>query len=551
MNAKGKSRLAPSVRTGENFSTINVIPKNFKVQTGYEEIGRGTYGVIRAAYRNRSMKNINVTKLAIKRNTNTANETYREFLITKKIRAIVPKHVVNIRSLSKNRLNITMNLYRGGAIGDWLKQPDNADITDDALRVIILQFLFIMFKIHRSDPTFRHNDTHLGNIFINDRVKQDTKFGPYTVQNYGVTLVLADFGISLDSQYPLPGSFNKKYGIYPGSDKMYDVHLFLNMLYSKFVQKRRAKFPFTYKFLSDILSDGYSGETNTSVSHYRLKYGKKYPYDYEYLMGHPYFSVPLKQAKSVVIMNDKLKKIIRKNLTQTNVIKWGGTYKVNHKLSNAFLLNPAKYFPNLAGVQSLKSPPKVNRRSEFVKKYGIVIGERMYKKTLKNAIDGMNKGKYRLNKSLYTRYYGNKLGTEKYNKAKTPIPKSRNQSFTYRAWSPAYMKPNTVSPVYKARTPTPSPTYMKPKTPMNKGKGKMYPTPEKVGPSRKKTIYNYIQESNFKTLRPRNIYNKLVEMEYNNPKQRVKNLVEKMVKKPEAWEKARAALQGIANVSKR
>jgi hypothetical protein len=367
-------------------------------------------------------------------------------------------------------------------------------------------------------------------------VKQDTKFGPYTVPNYGVTLVLADFGISLDSQYPLPGSFNKKYGIYPGSDKMYDVHLFLNMLYSKFVQKRRAKFPLTHKFLIDILSNGYSGETNTSVSHYRLKYGKKYPYDYEYLMGHPYFSVPLKQAKSVVIMNDKLKKIIRKNLTQPNVVKWGGTYKVNHKLSNAFLLNPGKNFPNLVG--GVRSPPKVNRRSDFVKKYGIVIGERMYKKNLKNAIDGMNKGKYRLNKSLYTRYYGNKLGTEKYNKLKSPTPKSKNQSLTYRAWSPAYMKPKTPtpSPAYKARTPTP----VKPKT----------PTP-KAGPSRKTTIYNYIQSSNFKTLRPRNIYNKLVELEYNNPKQRVKNLVEQMVKKPEAWEKAKAALQGIATVSKR
>ena len=190
---------------------------------------------------------------------------------------------------------------------------------------------------------------------------------------------------------------------------MYDVHLFMNIMLEKFVQKRKAKFPLTYKLLTEILAKGYFGETNTHVSHYRLKYGAKFPNDYEYLIGHPYFTVPLKKAKSVLIMNDKLKKIIRKNLTQTNVKNWGGTYTVNHKVSNAFLLNPGKYFPNLVG--GIKSPPKVNRRHEYVKKYGLVIGNRMYKKELKNAINGMDKGKYKLNKSIYTRYYGNKLGT--------------------------------------------------------------------------------------------------------------------------------------------
>lgn len=453
VNAKGRERLAPSVRKNTGFGTMNVVPKGFVSKPGRVEIGRGAYGVIYASYRNKTMKNINVRKVSLVKN----KKQFREFNITRKIYKIVPKHVVNIRSLSGT--NMVMNMYRGGAIGDWLKQ--NPDVNDDVMRLLILQVITTLFKIYRSDRSFRHNDLHLGNVFIDDRSKQERKFGPYSVPDFGISARLADFGLAFDSQFPSIENF-KNYGIYTGNDKMYDAHLFLNSLYDRIVKKKSTKFPITAKFLSEILKGGYSGRDTKYVSHYRLKVSVKFPHDYEYLIGHPYFAVPYKKAKTVQFINNKLKKIISKNLNQKNIRNWGGNYNAKpFKASASFLLKPPKYSPT-RGIVYSKSP------------------------------------------------------TPRTTPIKRATPKSATNYF-YNPVSPSYMTP-------KPKPKTPSPP--------------------------KKTIYNFINESNFKTLKPRNIYNKLVELKEQNPKQRTKNIVETIVKHGDAWEKAKAALRGIANVTK-
>ena len=554
VNAKGRERLAPSVRKNTGFGTVNVVPKNFRVKPGRVQIGKGAEGYIYASYRNRSMKNINVRKEVKTPNAKSKFLQQREYNLTRKIYNIVPKHVVNIRSLTDK--NIVMNLYRGGAIGDWLKEHRD-EIDDDVMRLLILQVISTLFKIHRYDSSFRHNDLHLGNVLIDERTKPETKFGRYTVPDLGISIRLADFGFAFDSQFP-PISDHSGYGIYVGNDVLYDVHFFLNSLYERIVIRKSGKYPLTEKFLIDILGK-YAGISNTYVTHYRLKKGVKFPHTFNSILDHPYFAVPLSKAKTIMKFNNAQKKIINIRLTNSNIKKWGGNYSPQRRPFN-FLFksrSPKSPITPYSPASILKLPVRRN----LIKRLGLVRGEHEYKTRLQTIIKGMNNGKYKPLKNAYNKYYG-RAGENKYkavvNKFKNRKTKKKPSPVKYRS-SPS--KPKQKSPPKPKPKSSPSPHYLS--YPHVSGPQKYFASFEKPSPSKsksksppkpKETIFNYINKSNLKTLRPRNIYNKLVELKHDNPREKTKSIVESIVKvkstKGEAWEKAKKALQNIAVITR-
>lgn len=539
VNAKGRERLAPSVvRNNSKFGTHNIVPKGFTIKPGYIKIGSGAEGDIYASYKNNKMKNIVVRKVGKKSIKLTQQ---REYMLTRKIYKIVPKHVVNMRSLTST--NLLMNMYRGGAIGDWLKKNE---IDDDVLRVLILQVISTLFKIHRYDSSFRHNDLHLGNVFIDDRTKPETKFGRYTVPDLGVSIRLADFGFAFDKQYP-PLTNHSGYGIYVGNDKLYDVHFFLNSLYERIVLKKSTNFPLTAKFLKDVLKGGYAGSSNAYVSHYRLKKGVKFPHTFESILDHTYFAVPFKKSKTITKFNNVQKKVINVRLTNKNIKNWGGNYSpIKNKVN--YLLRPRTSSLTPITPYSPVSIGRLPNRKNLIKKFGVIKGKAEYSFRMKTIIRGMNSGKYKPIRNAYVSYYG-PTGLDKYkaimNKYKNRKTKKRpspaKNSLTYK-----------VSPVQKNKKSKSrnksSPNYMK--YPHVSGPQKYFASP----PKQKESIFNFINKSNLKTLRPRNIYDKLVELKHDNPKQKTKNIVEAIVKvkstRGEAWEKAKKALQNIAVVTR-
>ena len=317
-NRTGKLRLANSVQRKNSFMSENVRRPNFKIVKGRVGVGSGTYGDVYAGYSNMSMRSIRVVKEL--KGAATGDEEVR---ICRKIYSLAPRHVIRIVSSTKRSLELDM--YRGGAIGDWLKKVKG--MTDNVMRVLILQVLDTLYRIHQKDPSFRHNDLHLGNIFVDDRYVQDRgeKLHSYKIPPFGIRLVLADFGLSGDNQYPIRENF-PDYGIYQGSDEMYDVHLFLNSLLNRYAKKRESQIPMTVKFLEEVLKGGFSGETNTQVKHYRLKSGTKFPYDFLMLMNHFYFSVPLLSVARIPRKTDRNSKLKMYKLKLSNIRSWGGSY---------------------------------------------------------------------------------------------------------------------------------------------------------------------------------------------------------------------------------
>jgi len=345
-NRKGVLRLAESVQKSTSFMSENMIPKNFKVVKGAVSIGSGTYGNVFAGYKNRTMRNIDVVK-----KFKSGSKDDQEIAMNRKIFTIAPRHVARIRATTKD--SVVMDIYRGGSMSDWLGKTKG--INDGIMMVLILQVLATLYKIHQKNPSFRHNDLHLGNVFIDDRyvIDRGEKLHSYKIPPVGVRAIIGDFGLSGD---PSPDVF-PDYGIYPGNDEMYDAHLFLNALYSTYVSNKKSKLPLTHKFLEDVLKGGYSGEKNKFVRNYRLRPGTQFTYDFLMLLNHFYFSVPLLRVKRIPRKTSRSEKLKMYKLTNTNIRSWGGNYEPIPDQLYSFVLK------NLGGGGAPPSPaPRRNSR---------------------------------------------------------------------------------------------------------------------------------------------------------------------------------------------
>ena len=188
-------------------------------------IGEGGYGVVTGKYKNSSMKN----KIIIKE-VETLSEVIHEYNIMKKMHKISRKGTPSVYGISG--YSLLMEYIPGGDLHKWLKKNESKlDVYD--LYKIIVQVLKIMQKIHSKDPSFRHNDLHTKNILVDDESSKKWK-----MNSTGLRLVIMDFGLAQDSQYPNPmyvtqsnkNNFKNQAGIFNGSDQMYDVVTFLKSI---------------------------------------------------------------------------------------------------------------------------------------------------------------------------------------------------------------------------------------------------------------------------------------------------------------------------------
>jgi hypothetical protein len=133
-------------------------------------------------------------------------------------------------------------------------------VTDKLMADLVRQVIGTLKKIHARYPEFRHNDLHLGNIYVDD-----TKAKP--------RFMIADFGLSrLTTSGSNPVVNRNTYrnvGITPMSSYKYDLHFFLNSLREEI----KSGLPETRAFLNRMLPEGYRGYNSTHVKTFRLKAG--------------------------------------------------------------------------------------------------------------------------------------------------------------------------------------------------------------------------------------------------------------------------------------
>jgi serine/threonine protein kinase len=377
----GGRNLTPEKRLIRKNSLARkaVIGPHFKLVTGARKIGEGQYGKVFGGYRkvNRVAVVRKVTKYTNKRNIDAL---VTECKLHVKIYKYVPQHVSKV---FKCGINGSMNMERiqGGDLASFFKM--NLSMLDDYyMRIIILQVLSVLKKIHAKDPSFRHNDLHLGNILVDNSpsANKPERINNFVIPPIGVRVVLTDFGMAVDSVTKNPyhtSSYRKNYGIYAGSDYMYDSVLFLNEIYS-LTRKHPSRFPLTNMFLKDVLSGGYSAHNgnNTHVfktAHGRMRANHKYKFDFSDLFAHPYFVVPLQFASIYMTRNSRNSKWKSVNVTPSVVKKWGGTYaalKQSPKSPQRIPISPMNNSTPVSVVSSVrKTPPKKKKlKSPVIKK---------------------------------------------------------------------------------------------------------------------------------------------------------------------------------------
>ena len=193
-------------------------------------IGKGQHGTVYQACLNDACKK----RFAVK--VSNENLTAEHNLTKKFIKMVGKNSAANVYALEKCKSNT--RLYSEFLNGQPLKKLLPMLKKDpEKIKPIVHQVLKILKTLHEKNPSFRHNDLHLENIFI-------TTDGKVRIIDFGLSFNT----VTKNPEVNINGAYLMPYGIFRGNNKMYDVHFFLNMLPVK-----------------------YQGDTSTRVHYYRLK----------------------------------------------------------------------------------------------------------------------------------------------------------------------------------------------------------------------------------------------------------------------------------------
>ncbi len=271
--------------TNRRLGTVYNVTKGVKrIRPGMAKLGSGVQGVVYlASTTSNGRKNI-VIKVSPKDRGFTENNqpSKVEYTIQKALYKIVPNHIpvpykfihcrnfVPASEFSTRKPTIynyddQFVMYseyaHGGPLKDWLHKM-GTKLTDADMARIIRQVVSTLKKIHSKYPEFRHNDLHLGNIFVDDT-------GSFP------RIMLADFGLSrLKATGSNPvinkGNFINS-GISSHTSVKYDVHYFINCLNHEL--RYINSLPQTKLFIDRMLPSHIRGANTANVRAFRLRNG--------------------------------------------------------------------------------------------------------------------------------------------------------------------------------------------------------------------------------------------------------------------------------------
>jgi len=312
-------------------------------QGGYGKVFRGciddkcekyiVYKEIRTPSLSEKTNNVPLAKL---KNVIDEINPKMEFTIAKKLEGFgVPKMYLYKSCDGKDILY--SEFVQGNEFHRWmLTKP-----TLESVKSAMVQVIYNLYRIHQKYPGFRHHDLHLGNILVRPVPKKDIqiklKDKTYTISNGGVEAVIIDFGFSVFPRIKNPLVNRGNYlnlGISRNSNKLYDLHFFLNNLYPFVRQAGNMTERKVKNFITSLLKNGYTNRTSEFVKNYRLRgnrgqnHSKVLP-TFENVLSHPFFTgetpkvlpIPtMKSTKKVVIAPPKPKTPMNRDAAMARAI---------------------------------------------------------------------------------------------------------------------------------------------------------------------------------------------------------------------------------------
>jgi len=227
-----------------------------------------------------------------------------EFTIAKKLEGFgVPKMYLYKTCDYKDILYT--EYVKGKELVEWMVMGP----TLPAIKSVMAQVIYNLYRIQKKYPGFRHHDLHLGNILVRPVPVKDMKIMGSTISNAGFEAVIIDFGFSVFPRIknPLINANNyKNIGISRKSDKHYDLHFFLNSIHNLVRQPRTRTERVVKTFIENLLPPKYLVSRSNIVKNYRLRGNKTVDISFEEVLSKPFFTgektsvpIPLSKPKSV------------------------------------------------------------------------------------------------------------------------------------------------------------------------------------------------------------------------------------------------------------
>jgi len=325
MNAQVKKLLRGN-KACDPASHLWLKKKNGTTTKGAVKIGEGQYGkvyrgciddgcekyIVYKEIRTPSLteKTNNVPLAGFKRALDEINPKM-EFTIAKKLEGFgVPK--MYLYKTCDNKDILYSEYVKGKELREWMAfQP-----TLSAIKSVMAQVIYNLYRIQKKYPGFRHHDLHGGNILVRPVATKDMKILGSTISNAGFEAVIIDFGFSVFPRIKNPlinGSNYRNIGISRKSDKHYDLHFFLNSIHNMVRQPRTRTERVVKTFIENLLPPNYLVGKSNVVKNYRLRGNKSVNVTFEEVLSKPFFtgekaSVPVSIPKPTPVIKIQVPK---------------------------------------------------------------------------------------------------------------------------------------------------------------------------------------------------------------------------------------------------
>ena len=327
------------------------------IRDGIGMIGKGAYGTVYIGCVDKACKKEVAIKMA------DAKENRLEYNFMKKFIGVSPNitHAYYYKKCAKPIKSVLyIEYYSFGSVKRLLgKYADK--LRKLHYRVILFQIIWTLAELHKKFPSFRHNDLHTDNVFIDDRVttKGSVRYGDFVVPNIGMNAMLGDFGFAnmqadgFKNPKVQSGEYKYEYGITTDSDIMYDIHFFLNDLYmsSKDVNVKafiKRHFPADYLTVSSPMVE--KSRLRFGVDHSRLP-------SFDQLLGDKIFRFFRPRGNTVIPPVNTFPKVARKTLPPVTSPKKSPQPKKVARKTPPQIMSPKKS-PQPKKV-ARKTPPQI------------------------------------------------------------------------------------------------------------------------------------------------------------------------------------------------
>lgn len=244
------------------------IYNNGSISKGVVQIGKGEYGVVfRGCVDDKCNKPIVYKESDISLNEDLPTAKM-EFTIAKKLEGMGVPKMYHYKDCDGKEI-VYSEYIPGKELREWAKSKPSTG----AIKSVMVQVIYNLYRIHKKYPGFRHHDLHAGNVMIKKVPRKNVQINlenkKYLISNFGIEPVIIDFGFSKFPRIknPLVNYNNyKNLGISKNSHKMYDTHFFVNTIHNLFFRDIVIR-----KFIENIFPSEYLGRRSVAVKDFRLR----------------------------------------------------------------------------------------------------------------------------------------------------------------------------------------------------------------------------------------------------------------------------------------